>query len=46
VRQRFADQGQEIPPRDQQTSQALAVYHKADIDRWWPLIKAANIKAE
>jgi tripartite-type tricarboxylate transporter receptor subunit TctC len=46
VRQRFADQGQEIPPRDQQTSQALAVYHKADIDRWWPLIKAANIKVE
>jgi tripartite-type tricarboxylate transporter receptor subunit TctC len=46
VRQRFADQGQEIPPPDQQTSQALAAYHKADIDRWWPLIKAANIKAE
>jgi tripartite-type tricarboxylate transporter receptor subunit TctC len=46
VRQRFADQGQEIPPRDQQTSQALAAYHDADIDRWWPLIKAANIKAE
>lgn len=46
VRQRFVDQGQEIPPRDQQTSAALAAYHKADIDRWWPLIKAANIKAE
>jgi tripartite-type tricarboxylate transporter receptor subunit TctC len=45
VRQRFADQGQEIPPPDQQTSQALAAYHKADIERWWPLIKAANIKA-
>jgi tripartite-type tricarboxylate transporter receptor subunit TctC len=46
VRQRFADQGQEIPPREQQTPEALAAYHKADIDRWWPLIKAANIKAE
>ena len=45
VRQRFVDQGQEIPPRDQQTPEALAAYHKADIDRWWPLIKAANIKA-
>lgn len=44
VRQRFADQGQEIPPRDQQTPDALAAYHKADIDRWWPIIKAANIK--
>jgi tripartite-type tricarboxylate transporter receptor subunit TctC len=44
VRQRFADQGQEIPPREQQTPEALAAYHKADIDRWWPIIKAANIK--
>jgi tripartite-type tricarboxylate transporter receptor subunit TctC len=44
VRQRFADQGQEIPSRDQQTPEALAAYHKADIDRWWPIIKAANIK--
>jgi len=46
VRQRFADQGQEIPPRDQQTPEALAAYHKADIEKWWPIIKAANIKAE
>jgi tripartite-type tricarboxylate transporter receptor subunit TctC len=45
VRQRFVDQGQEIPPSDQQTPPALAAYHKADIERWWPLIKAANIKA-
>jgi tripartite-type tricarboxylate transporter receptor subunit TctC len=44
VRKRFADQGQEIPPPDQQTPQALAAHHKADIDKWWPLIKAANIK--
>ena len=44
VQKRFADQGQEIPPRDQQTPQALAAYHKADIDKWWPMIKAANIK--
>jgi tripartite-type tricarboxylate transporter receptor subunit TctC len=46
VRQRFADQGQEIPPRDQQTPAALAAYHKADIEKWWPIIKAANIKAQ
>jgi tripartite-type tricarboxylate transporter receptor subunit TctC len=46
VRQRFADQGQEIPPPDQQTPAALATYHKADIHKWWPIIKAANIKAE
>jgi tripartite-type tricarboxylate transporter receptor subunit TctC len=44
VRKRFADQGQEIPPPDQQTPRALAAHHKADIDKWWPLIKAAKIK--
>ena len=46
VRKRFADQGQEIPPRDQQTPQALAAYQKADIEKWWPMIKAAGIKGE
>ena len=46
VRQRLADLGQEIPPREQQTPQALAAYHKAETEKWWPIIKAANIKAE
>ena len=46
VRQRLADMGQEIPPRDQQTPEALAAYHKAEIEKWWPLIKAAGIKPE
>jgi tripartite-type tricarboxylate transporter receptor subunit TctC len=46
VRERLIGLGQEIPPREQQTAQALAAYHKAEIDKWWPLIKAANIKAE
>ena len=43
VRQRFADQGHEIPPREQQTPEALAAHHRADIEKWWPIIKAANI---
>jgi tripartite-type tricarboxylate transporter receptor subunit TctC len=46
VRKRFADQGQEIPPRDQQTPEALAAYQKADINKWWPMVKAAGIKGE
>jgi tripartite-type tricarboxylate transporter receptor subunit TctC len=46
LQKRFADQGQEIPPRDQQTPQALHAYQQADIEKWWPLIKAAGIKGE
>ena len=46
VAQRLADAGLEIPPREQQTPQALAAHHKAEIDKWWPIIKAANIKME
>jgi len=46
IQQRFADQGQEIPPIAQQTPQALAAHHKAEVAKWWPIVKAANIKAE
>ena len=46
VRERLAGLGQEIPPREQQTAEALAAHHKAEIEKWWPLIKAANIKVE
>jgi tripartite-type tricarboxylate transporter receptor subunit TctC len=46
VRSRFSDLTQEIPPREQQTPEALRAYHKAEIVKWWPIIKAAGIKAE
>ena len=44
VKQRFADQGQDIPPRAQQTPEALYAHHKAELEKWTPIIKAANIK--
>jgi tripartite-type tricarboxylate transporter receptor subunit TctC len=46
VRQRFTDLGQEIWPREKQTPEGLAAQHKAEIEKWWPIIKAAGIKAE
>jgi tripartite-type tricarboxylate transporter receptor subunit TctC len=46
VRQRLTELGQEIPPREQQSPEALAAFHKADTEKWWPIIKAANIKGE
>lgn len=45
VQKQFADLGHEIPSRDQLTPEALAAYHKAELDKWWPIMKAAGIKA-
>jgi hypothetical protein len=36
----------EIAPRQQQTPEALAALQKSEIDKWWPIIKAAGIRAE
>ncbi len=44
VRQRFTDQGQEIWPRERQNPDALYAHHKAEIEKWWPIVKAAGIK--
>lgn len=46
VRQRFASMGQEIVPRGQQTPETLGALHKAEVAKWWPIIKAADIKGQ
>ncbi len=46
VRQRLTDLGHVIATREEQTPQGLASFHKAEIEKWWPIIKAANIKLE
>ncbi len=46
MRKRLAAMHQEIPPREQQTPEALAAHQKAEIEKWWPIIKAAGIKAQ
>jgi tripartite-type tricarboxylate transporter receptor subunit TctC len=44
TRQKLADAGQAIFPRGQQTPEALHALQKAEIEKWWPIIKAGNIK--
>jgi tripartite-type tricarboxylate transporter receptor subunit TctC len=46
VRARFSDLGLDIASREPQTPEGLAAFHKAEIEKWWPIIKAAGIKAE
>jgi tripartite-type tricarboxylate transporter receptor subunit TctC len=46
VRQRLIDLAQELPPRERQTPEALGAYQKAEIEKWWPIVKAAGIKVE
>jgi tripartite-type tricarboxylate transporter receptor subunit TctC len=46
VRARLAEMAQEIFPRAQQRPEALGAFQKAEIEKWWPIIKAANIKGE
>jgi tripartite-type tricarboxylate transporter receptor subunit TctC len=45
VRSRLADIGQDVFPRAQQTPEALGALQKAEIEKWWPIIKAANLTA-
>ena len=46
VRQKLEAQGFEIPPREQLTPAALGAYQEAEIEKWWPVVKAAGIKPD
>ena len=46
TRKKLVDLAQEIYPREQQTPEALYAFQKAEVEKWWPIIKAAGIKAE
>lgn len=46
VKQRLNDLGLEIPARDRLTPEALGAWHRAEVAKWWPIIKAANVKPE
>jgi len=46
VRTRMDTFGLEIPPRDQQSAEALSALQKAEIEKWWPIVKAAHITGE
>jgi tripartite-type tricarboxylate transporter receptor subunit TctC len=46
VRERLAEMGQQIVPRQEQTPEALAALQRAEIEKWWPIIRAAGIRAD
>jgi len=46
VRSRLTALGQDIFPREQQTPEALGAYQKAEIGKWWPILKGANVRAQ
>jgi tripartite-type tricarboxylate transporter receptor subunit TctC len=46
VQQQLAKLGQGVVPREQQTPETLAALQRTEIEKWWPIIKAANIKGE
>ena len=44
VQAKFTELGLDVASREQQTPEGLAAFHKAEIEKWWPIIKAAGIK--
>src|SRR5690242_2269912 len=46
LQKRWMELGQDLPPPEQQGPEALRAYHKAEVDKWLPIIKAAGVRAE
>jgi tripartite-type tricarboxylate transporter receptor subunit TctC len=46
LQKRFSDLGLDVAPRAQQTPEGLADFQKAEIEKWWPIIKSAGIGAQ
>jgi tripartite-type tricarboxylate transporter receptor subunit TctC len=46
LQKRFSDLGLDVAPRAQQTPEGLAAFQKAEIEKWWPIIKSAGIGAQ
>jgi tripartite-type tricarboxylate transporter receptor subunit TctC len=46
VTKRLTELGHDLPTHEQMSPQALGAFHKSEVDKWWPLIKSANIKVE
>ena len=46
VHARLAELGAEVPPLNQQSPEALGYLHKAEIEKWWPILRVANIRGE
>lgn len=44
LRKRYAELGQDVPPKELQSPEGLRGFHKAEVEKWWPIIRAANIQ--
>jgi hypothetical protein len=46
VRKQLVEQGMDVPPHEELTPQALRALQRAEIERWWPILRAENIRAD
>ena len=46
LRKRLQEQNAELPQAGQQSPEGFAAFHRSEIEKWWPIVKAANIKVE